>query len=95
MNVDAGLPVGILRHDSGQQRNTQLIKGMGHPIYGNGKNTGIAEDNLIIVFRCRISLKSGPNVGGKGLSNLGNGFQKIETDFLTLLHTIAAGLTVF
>ena len=62
VNVDAGKAVGVLAHDSRHQRNTLSVKLVGNAVDHHCQETGIAEDYLIVVFGCRITLKSCPYI---------------------------------
>ena len=63
VDVDAGDAVGVLRHDSRNQRHPQRIQNMGQPVDGDGKQPGVAEDDLIHAGSGGIPVKEGLHIG--------------------------------
>lgn len=71
VDVDTGDAVGVFRHDPGQQGNAEGIQNMGQAVNGNGKQPGIAEDDLVgaecggisVVKGFHICLGDGPDAG--------------------------------
>ena len=71
VDVNAGDAVGVLGHDPGQQRHPQGVEHMGQPVDGDGKQAGIAENDLVhaegggvaVEKRLHIGLGHGPDGG--------------------------------
>ena len=85
VNIDTGNTVGMLRHDSGNHRNTQHMKLMGQPIHRNGKQARIGENDLLAAGGSRVTLVSCLQVCLDHRPDSGNGLQKLETQLLALL----------
>ena len=50
MDIDPGLGVGKLRDHARQERDSLRVQLMGHAVNHDGKDTRIAEDNLVVAF---------------------------------------------
>jgi len=77
VNIDARAAVGVLTHDPGDHGNLAQIQLMGHPVYENGKQPRIGEQNLLLGGRRRVGFKGGVQIrqqqplhAGQGLHHL-------------------------
>ena len=59
MNIDPGNAMGVLGHDTRNERNSLFPNLVGDPVNSYGEQAGIAENDLIITFRRRIALVCG------------------------------------
>ena len=62
VDFDTRLAVGILGHDAGNNGNLHLVQNMGNAVNGNGKQTGIRENNLRLALCRRIPFKNSINI---------------------------------
>ncbi len=62
MDIDARFAVGIFGHNTRHKGDPQLKKLVGQAIDGDGKKTGIAENNFISALGCRIPFQGGPDI---------------------------------
>ena len=71
VDIDAGDAVGVLGHHSGQHGYPQGVEHMGQPVHRDGKQAGIAEDDLVgrvgggvtVVKGFHVRLGNGPDTG--------------------------------
>ena len=63
VNVDAGDPVGDFRHHPGQNRHVKFVKAVGQPVDQGGVESGVGEDDFVLVESRRITVVSGLDVG--------------------------------
>ena len=77
--------MGVLRHDSGQQRHPHGVENVCQTVYGNGKHSGIAVDDFISAVGRRIPLVKGIHIGLDHGPQLRNGPEEIQADLLGLL----------
>ena len=84
VDVDAGNGVRMLGHDPGQHGNTHGVKDMGQPVNGNGKQAGIAEDDLIYTEGGRVALKEGLHIGLGNSPDSGNLPEELNAQLLGL-----------
>ena len=84
MDIDAGLAVCVLGHHPGDQRNVETIKLVSHAINGDGRQAGVAKDDLVGALGGRVAVKRGLHVFGQSVAQLGQRLQEADHDRLRL-----------
>ena len=90
VDVDTGQVVGVFGHHPGQQRNFEMVEMMGHAVDRDGKEAGIAENNLVNTFGGGVALDSGTDVGCQDAAQSRQLLDKIGSRIKTALLTVQA-----
>ena len=84
VDVNAGETVGVLGHDAGNEGHLQQVQLMCQAVDHDGVETGVGEDDLVGVERCRVAHKGGFHVHGQVGLDAGQGLDELAGDGLRL-----------
>ena len=89
VDVDAGLAVRVFGHHPGDQRHAQAIELVGQAIDGDGRQPGVAKDDLVEALGGRVAVEGGLHVLRRACAAAREALQKANHDPFGLLERIA------
>ena len=85
VDVDPGSEVGVLGHESRDQRDVEPVQRVGHPVNRNRTESRVGELDLVDTHGGRISLPGGVGIGFELVENLWESESKLPRDHASLL----------
>ena len=82
VDVDARDAVGVLRHDPGEHGDFQHIQHVRQPVHRDGKQSGVAEDDLVRAERSGVTVVKCLHVCLSHRPDAGNCPEELQTQFL-------------
>ena len=71
VEVHSGASVRPFRHNARKERHVFFVKHVGHSLYGDGFDEGIAHDNFLVALGGGIAIEGGLHIGAENFPNVG------------------------